>query len=90
MDPWAAVEPVPFLCAASLKPSCEESSEPKQVRKGHCTNTLQLENSGTFAHVNRCSILASDDGEKFLDGCDVANQVTEINSRTREIGGEQR
>ena len=28
-----------------------EFSELKHVRKGHCTNTLQLENSGTFAHV---------------------------------------
>ena len=52
------------------------------MRKGLCTNTLQLENSGTFAHVNRFSILASDDDEKSLDGCDVAKQVTKIKSRT--------
>ena len=80
-------------CTVSLKPSCEEISEPKHVRKGHCTNTLQLENSGTFAHVkNRFSILASDDDEKLMDawmGCDVANQVTKIRSRTGEIGGER-
>ena len=53
VDPWAAVELVPNLCAPILKPSCEEFSEPKHVRKGHCTNIVQLENSGTFAH-GRC------------------------------------
>ena len=56
--PWAAVESVPQLCAVSLKPSCEEFSEPKHVRKGHCTNTLLMKCSGTFALVNRFSILA--------------------------------
>ena len=30
VDPWAAVEPVPYLCAVSLTP---EFSEPKHVRK---------------------------------------------------------
>ena len=50
------------------------------MRKGHCTNTLQLESSGTLAHVNRFSILASDD---------VAKQVTKTKSRTWKIGGER-
>ena len=73
VDPLAAVEPVPHLCGVSLKLSCEEFSEPKHERKGHCTNTWQLESSGTFAHVNRFSILSSgDDDDKYLDGCDVA------------------
>ena len=89
VDPWPAVEPVLYLSAVSLKPGCEEFSEPKHVRKGPCTNTLQLESSGTFVHVNRFSILASDDDEKSLDGCDVAKQVTNIKSRTWDIGGEQ-
>ena len=59
------------------------------MRKGHRTNTLQLESSGTFAHVNKFSILASDDDEKSLGGCDVAKQVTQIKSRTWKIGGER-
>ena len=89
MHPWSAVEPFPYLCAVSLKPSCEEFSEPKHVRKGHCTNTLQLENSGTFAHENRFSILAFDDDEKSLGAGDVAKQVTKIKSRTWKIVGER-
>ena len=89
VDPCAAVEHVPYLCADSLKPSCEEFSEPKHARKGPCTNTWQLEGSGTFAHVNRFSFLASDDDEKSLDGCDVAKPVTNIESRTWKTGGEQ-
>ena len=83
------VEPVPYLCAVSLKPSFEEFSEPKHVRKGHWTNTLQLESSGTFAHVNRISFLASDDDEKSLGGCDTAKQVHQTQSRTWKIGGER-
>ena len=31
VDPWAAAEPVPYLCAISLKSSDEEFSEPKHV-----------------------------------------------------------
>ena len=90
VDPWAAfLEPVHHLCAASLKPSCEEFSEPKHVRKGHCTNTLQLESSGTFAHVNRFSTLASDDDEKSLGGCGIVKQVHQTKSRTWKIGGER-
>ena len=58
VDPWATVEPVPCL-------SCEEFSEPKHVRKGHCTNTLKLKKSGTVAHENKFSILASDDVKKI-------------------------
>ena len=83
-----ADEPVPYLCAVRLKPSCEEFSELEHVRKGHCTTTLQLENSGTFAHENRFSLLASDDDEKSLGDCDVAKPVTKIKSRTWKIGGE--
>ena len=63
-----------YLCAVSLNSSCEEFSEPKHVRKGHCTNTWQLENSGTFAHENRFSLLASDDDEKSVGDCDVAKK----------------
>ena len=89
VDPWTAVDPVPYLCAVSLKPSCEEFSEAQHVRKRYCTNTLQLESSGTFAHDNRFSFLASDDDEKSLDGCDVEKQVTKIKSRTCKLRGER-
>ena len=58
------------------------------MRKGHCTNTLQLEHSRTFAHENRFSLLASDD-EKSLGGCDVAKIVTKIKSRTMRIARER-
>ena len=78
-----------LIRAVSLKSSCEEFSEPKHVRKGHCANTLQLENSGTFANENRFSILASNDDEKFWGGCEVAKQVTRIKSRIWKICGER-
>ena len=81
VDPWAAVEPVPYLCAVNLT---LEYSEPKHVSKGHCTHTLKLRNSGTFAHQNRFSILASDEGGNSLGDCDVAKHVTNIkNWKTR-------
>ena len=72
VDPWAAVEPVPKLCAVSLKP---EFSEPQHVRKGHCTHTLKLGKSGAFAHQNRFSILDSDDDGNSFGDFDVAKQV---------------
>ena len=50
---------------------------------------MSRSSSGTFAHENRFSSLASDDDEKSLDGCDVAKEVTKITSRTWKIGGEQ-
>ena len=89
VDPWAVVELVPYLSAVSLKPNCEEFSEPKHVRKGHCTNTSQLENSGTFAHENRFALLASDDDEESLGDRDVAKPVTKIRSRSWKIGRER-
>ena len=89
VDPWAAVEPVPYLCAVSLKPSCEEFPAPKHVKKGHCTNTLQLEDAGAFDHENRFSLLAFDDDEKSLGENDVAKPVTKIKNRTWKIGGER-
>ena len=73
VDPWAAVDPVPYLCAVSLKPDCEEFTYPKHVRKGHCTKTEHLGKSGELAHGNRFSILASDDDDNSLDACDVEN-----------------
>ena len=59
------------------------------MRKGHCTNTLKLVHSGTFAHKNRFSILAFNDDEKSLGGCAVAKQVTRIKNQTWIIGGER-
>ena len=39
VDPWSAVEPVPYLCAISLRSSCEEFSEPKRMSRGTHTKT---------------------------------------------------
>ena len=86
---WIRWRMLKLFCAVSLKTSCEEFSEPKHVRNGHCTNTLQLENSETFAHENRFSLLASGDDEKSLGDSDVAKPVTKIKSRTWKIGGER-
>ena len=33
VDPWAAVELVPYLCAVSLNSSVDEFSEPKRVSR---------------------------------------------------------
>ena len=77
VDPWAAVDPVPYPCAVSLKWSFEEFAAPKHVRKGHCTNTLQMKSSGAFALANKFSILASDDEESPGES-DAAKHVTRI------------
>ena len=69
VDPWSAVEPVPYLCAVSLSSSCEEFSEPKRMTKGTHTKTSQPGSSRNFAHVNKFSILAFDDNEFTGEGC---------------------
>ena len=40
VDPWAAVEPVPYLCAVGLNSSDEEFSEPKRVSREKQTKNL--------------------------------------------------
>ena len=52
-DPWTAVEPVLYLCAVSLKSSCEEYSKPKRVMRGTHTKTSQSGSPGDFVHVNK-------------------------------------
>ena len=42
MDPWSAVELVPFLCAVSFSSSHEEFSEPKRMTSG-CTQRLVID-----------------------------------------------
>ena len=63
VDPWSAVEPVPYLCVASLNSSCEDFSEPKCMSRGTHNKTSQSGNPRNFAHVNKFSILAPDDNE---------------------------
>ena len=69
VDPWSAVEPVPYLCAVSLCSSCEEFSEPKRMTKGTHTKTSQPESPMNFVHVNKFSTLAPDDCEFTGEGC---------------------
>ena len=69
MDPWSAVEPVPYLCAVSLGSSCEEFSEPKRMSGGAPIETLQYGRSRDFAHVNKFPTLASDDDESSGECC---------------------
>ena len=59
------------------------------MKKVHCTGTLKLGNSGTFAHQNRFSILASGDDGNSLCECDVAKQATNIKNQTWKIRGER-
>ena len=54
VDPWRAVEPVPYLCASSY----EEFSEPKRMSRGTHIKTSQSGNQRNFAHVSKFSILA--------------------------------
>ena len=51
VDPGIAVEPVPYLCAISLKSSCEEFSEPKRLSGERHTKILP--STKDFAHVNK-------------------------------------
>ena len=57
-DPWTAVEPVPYLCAVSLKSSCEEFSKPKRVTRETHTKTSQSGSPGDSVHLNKFSIRA--------------------------------
>ena len=42
VDPWSAVEPVPYLCAASLSSSCEEFLNRNACRKEHSSKRCSL------------------------------------------------
>ena len=68
MDPWTAVELVPYLCAVSLNSSCDDFSEPKRMSRGTHTKTCQSGSPKDSAHANKFSILAPDDNE-FTGEC---------------------
>ena len=69
MDPWTAVEPVPLLCAVSLKSSCEDFSEAKRMSRGTRTKTSQSGSPKDFVHANKFLILAPDDNEITGERC---------------------
>ena len=68
VDPWSAVEAVPFLCAVSLNSSCEESSEPKRMSK---RNTQ--ENAAVWEFKKCCSDENESHGE-----CSTSNARQEL------------
>ena len=69
VDPWSAVEPVPYLCAVSLSSSCEEIFEPKRMTRETHTKTLQSGSPWNFVDLNKFSILAPDENEFTGEGC---------------------
>ena len=69
VDPWSAVELVPYFCAVILSSSCEKFSEPKRMTRGTHTKTSQPGGPKNFAHVSKFSILAPDDNEFTGKGC---------------------
>ena len=87
-DPWTAVEAVPYLCAVSLKSSCEEFCKPKRVMSGTHTNTSQSGSPRDFVHVNNIPILASDDDESPGECC-ASKHTTKIPCQPWKCGGER-
>ena len=87
-DPWTAVEPVPYLFAVSLKSSCQEFSKPKRVMRGTHIKLHSLGVHEIFVHVNKCSILASNDGESLSECC-ALKHVTKIQCQPWKCGCEQ-
>ena len=49
VDPWSAVEPVPFLCAVNLNSSCEKFSEPRRMSRGTHFKRRSLEVQNKFS-----------------------------------------
>ena len=84
VDPWSAVEPVPYLCAVSLDTSCDEFSGPKRMTRGTRTTTSQPGSPKNFARVNKFSVLAHDDNEFTGEGCTLLHT-----SRQRKCGDER-
>ena len=78
VDPWTAVEPVPYLCAVSLNSSCEEFSEPKHMSRGTLTKTSQFGSPEDFAQLDKFSIFAQDDNE--FNGKFCASQGFSVNN----------
>ena len=56
VNPWTAVEPVPYLCAVSLNGSCEDFSEPKRM-------------SSTSMHTSRSQRQQWRYGDERVDEC---------------------
>ena len=67
MDPWAAVEPVPYLCAVSLNSSEEEFSEPKRVSREKQIKILP--STKDFTHANRFLSLEKSENEFTWENC---------------------
>ena len=71
VDPWAAVEPVPYLCAVSLNPSDEKFSKPKCVSRERQTKISP--STKDFTHVNRFSSFTQGDNELSCENCTSAH-----------------
>ena len=67
VDPWTAIEPVPYLRAVSLNPRCEDFSEPKRMARRVYTKTSQSGSPKDFAHLNEFSIPAPDDNYSLVN-----------------------
>ena len=87
VDPWTAVEPIPYLCAVSLNSSCGDSSEPKRMSRGRHTKISQPESPKDFAHVN-FSILASDDN-KSTGECCISIHTSRVQCQQRRYDDER-
>ena len=88
VDPWTAVEPVPYLCAVILNPCCEDFSKPKRMSRGTPTKTSQSGSPNNFAHLNEFSILAPDDNE-FNGECCASKHTSRIRCQQRRYGDER-
>ena len=53
VDPWTAVETVPYLCAVSVNSSCEEFSEPKHMPRGTLFKNFAVWQSKGLSRNNR-------------------------------------
>ena len=84
VDPWTAVEPVPYLCAVSLNPSCEDFSDSKRMSRGAHTKTSQSGSPRDFAHVNKFSIHVPDDNESTGELC-TSRHTVKVSVSTTEM-----
>ena len=88
MDPWSAVEPVPYRCAVSLNSGCEEFSEPKRMSRVTHIKTSPSGSPRNFARVNKFSILSPDDNESPRECC-ASKNTSRKQCQQRRCGDER-
>ena len=83
VDPWSAIEPVPYLCAVSLSSSCEEIFEPKRMTRETHTKRRSLKVRGIM-HTSRSQCQQRKCGNELMHADAVLNELMNASQPLRQ------